>query len=160
MRKMKGLCEIRPVVKMTDIKIRPLKESELKGLSKLWTESGIHFKVRGRDSPPNLRRQRRSDPELFVGAFEGKKMLGAVIASDDGRKAWINRLSVVPEARGRGIATALIRHCERTLRRRGRHIFCVHIEHDNPESMYLFKKEGYDREDLIFYYTKRDSKDY
>lgn len=157
---MKGLCEIRLVVKMTDIEIRPLKESELKVMGKLWTESGLHFKVRGRDSPPNLRRQRRSDPDLFVGAFEGKKMLGAVIASDDGRKAWINRLAVAPEARGRGIATALIRHCERTLRRRGRHIFCVHIEHDNPESMYLFKKEGYDREDLIFYYTKRDSRDY
>lgn len=145
---------------MTGIKIRPLKESELPRLRELWIASGLSFKPKGRDSPSNLRQQRRNDPAMFVGAFEGQKMLGAVIASDDGRKAWINRLGVMPDARGRGIATALIKHCEKVLRRRGRRIFCVHIEHDNPESMRLFAKEGYHKEDLIFYFTKRDSKDY
>jgi len=145
---------------MTHIKMRPLKESELEDLGNLWAASGLSFKSKGRDSRSNLRRQRKEDPSLFVGAFEGKKMLGAVIASDDGRKAWINRLAVGPDARGKGVAKALIRHCEEKLRSRGRHIFCVHIEHDNVESMKLFEKEGYRREDLIFYYTKRDSKDY
>jgi len=140
--------------------IRPLKESELPELRRLWTASNLPFRATGRDSLINLKRQRRDDPALFAGAFEGKKMMGAVIASDDGRRAWINRLAVLPEARRRGIATALIRHCEKELRRRGRRLFCVHVEHDNPESMRLFGKEGYRKEDLIFYYAKRERKDY
>ena len=145
---------------MTCIRMRPLKETELEDLRELWIESGLSFKPKGRDSKSNLRTQRNRDPSLFVGAFDGKRMLGAVIASDDGRKAWINRLAVVPDARGRGIATALIEHCEGILRRRGRHIFCVHIEHDKSESMRLFETCGYKREKEIFYYTKRDTKNY
>lgn len=160
MRRTKDPCETRSVVDMRAAKIRPLKESELVELRSLWTDSGLHYRAKGRDSLPSLRKQRKSDPPLFVGAFDGDKMVGAVIASDDGRRAWINRLAVAPEARGRGIATALIRHCEKVLRRRGRHLFCVHIEHDNPESMKLFTKEGYKRENLIFYYAKREREDY
>ena len=148
------------VVTMTSIVIRPLKESELGDMINVWKESGLPYRTKGRDGLPSLKKQRRIDPKLFVGAFSGKRLIGAVIASDDGRRAWINRLAVIPEERGKGIATALIRHCERTLRRRGRELFCVHIEHDNPESMKLFSKEGYKREDLIFYYAKRDRKDY
>jgi ribosomal protein S18 acetylase RimI-like enzyme len=145
---------------MNKITIRPIKESELTVLVGLWVESDLHYKVKGRDSTANLKRQRKDDPDLFVGAFEGKRMVGAAIASDDGRKAWINRLAVLPEARRKGVASMLIRHCEDVLRQRGRHIFCVHIEHDNPESMRLFDKVGYRREDQIVYYTKRESDDY
>jgi len=145
---------------MKDVKIRPLKESELTRLYELWTTAGLHFKSKGRDSMSNLRRQRKADPSLFVGAFEGSSLVGAVIASDDGRKAWINRLAVTPQARRKGVGTLLVRHCELILRKRGRGIFCVHIEDDNPESVRLFAKEGYSRELNIFYYTKRDSKDY
>jgi len=145
---------------MAPIKIRNLREAELRDLRELWTRAGLGFRPKGRDSMSNLRRQRRDDPSLFLGAFDGKRMIGAVIASDDGRKAWINRLAVSTEARGKGIGTELIRRCESTLRRRGRHIFCVHIEHDNPESMKLFETNGYKRETEIFYFTKRDTKEY
>jgi len=145
---------------ISGVTVRALRESELKELVRIWRMSGLQYRAKGRDSLANLRMQRRSDPELFVGAFDKGKLVGAVIASDDGRRAWINRLAVIPETRGRGIATLLIRHCEKALRRRGRRLFCVHIEHDNPESMKLFAKEGYRREDMIFYYAKRDSEDY
>jgi len=142
------------------VTVRPLRESELNALVRVWKISGLPYRAKGRDSLASLRRQRSSDPELFVGAFEERKLVGTVIASDDGRRAWINRLAVIPEARGRGIATVLIRYCEKVLRRRGRRLFCVHIDHDNPESMNLFAKEGYRREELIFYYAKRDREDY
>ena len=145
---------------MTATTIRPLKESELCDLLRLWADSDLPCRSKGRDSLPNLKKQWRRDPDLFIGAFQGKKMVGAVVGSDDGRRAWINRLAVVPEARAKGIATALIRRCENVMRRRGRRLFCVHIEHDNPESMRLFAKVGYKREDFIFYYAKRERKDY
>ena len=145
---------------MAALKIRALKELELVALRRLWTESGLPCRPKGRDSLANLKRQRKRDPQLFLGAFEGKKMVGAAIASDDGRRAWINRLAVIPDARGRGIATALIRHCEGVMRGRGRRLFCVHIDHDNPESMSLFTKVGYERQNRIFYFAKRERKDY
>ncbi len=142
------------------VKLRRMRAAEVKLLWRLWSESGLPYKPKGRDSLASLKRQRLEDPELFVGAFKGKEMVGAAIASDDGRKGWINRLAVSPEARGQGIGSRLIRHCERTLRERGRRLLCVHIEDYNEESMSLFENHGYHREEGIYYYTKRERKDY
>jgi len=109
---------------------------------------------------PNLRRQLREDPQCFLGAFSSDELVGVVLVSDDGRKGWINRLAVVPEARGRGLARSLIAEAENILRRRGRRLLCVQIESYNKESMELFEKVGYKREDDIIYFTKRELKSY
>lgn len=109
---------------------------------------------------PNLAKQLKQNPESFIGAFVGSDLLGVTIISDDGRKGWINRLAVVPEARGKGIARRLIRHSEDLLRKRGRRLFCVQIEDYNKSSMELFEKAGYTKEDDIFYFTKRELKSY
>ncbi len=141
-------------------RIRQMRRQEVSDLPILWTNAGLPFRPKGRDSMRNLLRQRDRDPELFIGAFMKGEMVAAAIASDDGRKAWINRLAVVPEHRHRGLALAMIRRCESVMRRRGRHVFCVLIEDYNDESMNLFGKAGYMREESIHYYTKRDSGDY
>jgi ribosomal protein S18 acetylase RimI-like enzyme len=141
-------------------KLRALRSEEVRLLSGLWTDAGLPFRPKGRDSLQNLREQRRNDPELFVGAFLGGSLVGAVIASDDGRKGWINRLAVLPSARGKGIAAMLVRYCEDILRRRGRLLLCVHIEGYNKDSMKMFESLGYSKEEDIFYYTKRESPDY
>jgi ribosomal protein S18 acetylase RimI-like enzyme len=108
----------------------------------------------------SLRFQRKAMPDLFIGAFADRGLVGVVLASDDTRKGWLNRIAVVPAERGRGIARALIKASEEALRKRGRRMFCVHIEEYNEESMDLFEKQGYKRESDIFYYAKRDRKDY
>ena len=54
----------------------------------------------------------------------------------------------------------MISRSETILRKRGLHIFCAHIEADREESMRLLEKSGYSHETEIFYFTKRDSKDY
>jgi ribosomal protein S18 acetylase RimI-like enzyme len=142
------------------IRIRPLKVTELKAMTHVWTAAGLPFKPKGRDSPQRLVRQLRDKPALFIGAFLEGELVGVSLCSDDGRKGWINRLAVLPEFTGRGIATALIAESEKALRRRGTHIFCLHIEGYNNDSMRLFERAGYHRETDIFYYTKREKDTY
>jgi ribosomal protein S18 acetylase RimI-like enzyme len=142
------------------MKIRQMRRDEVARLIGLWTKAGLPFRPKGRDTMRNLMRQFERDPKLFIGAFIAGEMAAAVIASDDGRKAWINRLAVLPEHRHKGLALKLIERCESVMRRRGRHVFCVLIEDYNEESMSLFERAGYVREEKIFYFTKRDSEDY
>jgi ribosomal protein S18 acetylase RimI-like enzyme len=144
----------------TRVRYRSLDKDELRDMVHLWSEAGLSFRPRGRDSMLRLKRQRDRDPELFLGAFAGDRLVGVALLSHDGRKGWINRLAVHPSFRHRGIAAELIARSERILRRRSLHIFCVHIEQEAKESMRLFEKSGYRLEDRIHYYTKRDSKDY
>lgn len=140
--------------------IRQLRESELKEMVSVWRRSGLPYRPSGRDRMSALRAQRAAAPDLFLGAFEDGRLVGVVVGSDDMRKGWLNRIAVVPDARGKGIAHALISATEKAFRKRGRRLFCVHIEGYNEGSMRLFEKEGYLREEDIFYYTKRERKDY
>jgi len=141
-------------------RVRPLKAQELSEMRDVWKRSGLPYRSRGRDSMPNLRRQLKDNPQCFLGAFASEKMVGVVIVSDDGRKGWINRLAVLPEARGQGVAMRLIAEAERLLRKRGRRLFCVQIEDYNKQSMDLFQRAGYRREDDIIYFTKRELESY
>ncbi len=109
---------------------------------------------------PNLTKELRLHPESFLGAFVDGNLVGVTVISDDGRKGWINRLAVVPEARGMGVAMRLIEDSEDILRGRGRRLFCVQVESYNKESMKLFEKAGYKKEEDIFYFTKRELKSY
>ncbi|MBN1678175.1 MAG: GNAT family N-acetyltransferase [Candidatus Thermoplasmatota archaeon] len=142
------------------MRIRPLKATELHAMRSVWERAGLPYRPRGRDSMQNLRKQLKENPECFLGAFKSGQMVGAVIVSDDGRKGWVNRLAVVPQARGHGIAKRLIAEAERILRRRGRRLHCVLIESYNKDSMELFEDAGYTREDDILYFTKRELKSY
>lgn len=137
--------------------IRPIEEHEIKAMRDLWTIAGLQFRPKGRDALASLRRQLRHAPDLFLGAFERDRMIGVVIASDDGRKGWINRLAVHPGWRRRGVGAALVRACERALRRRSRRLIAVLIESDNGVSREFFMSTGYRPETDIHYYTKRES---
>jgi ribosomal protein S18 acetylase RimI-like enzyme len=144
----------------TLVVVRPLRESELDSMVKVWASSSLPCRRRGRDSPRALKTQRKGSPELFIGAFEHGTLVGVSLVSDDGRKGWINRLAVIPEAQGKGIARRLILESEKALRARGRRLFCVQIESYNKASIELFERAGYKKEDDIFYFTKREVKSY
>jgi len=140
--------------------IRRLQEADLAQMVAVWRGSGLSYRPKGRDRISSLRSQRVAAPDLFLGAFTGSELVGTVMASDDGRRGWINRLAVLPGARRTGIAKALISAAEDALRKRGRRLFCVHVETDNAPSMRLLEKTGYTRETKIAYYAKREKKSY
>lgn len=137
----------------------PLQKDDIPKVIALWSEAGLPTKPGGRDTVENLTKQREESPDLFIGAFEGERMIGVVVGSDDGRKGWVNRLAVVPDRRRSGIAAILLARCEEALRSRGRQIICALIEDDNIASQRLVEGKGYKRGDNIIYYAKRDADD-
>ncbi len=140
--------------------VRPIRKKEIPELPRLWKSSGLMYRSRGRDSLKSLAGQRDCNPDLFLGAFDGDTLLGVSIATDDGRRGWINRLAVLPSARRRGVATALVKASEQALRNRGRRMFCTHIVRSNKESLRLFRKMGYKVETEIKYLARRESESY
>jgi len=140
--------------------VRTLSEEDILLVPGLWKVAGLMYRPKGRDSVADLLKQRACNPDLFLGAFAGDKLIGVSIATDDGRKGWINRLAVHPSWQKRGVATALIGASEEALRKRGRKMFCTHIVKDNKSSVALFEKLGYKVETEIQYLTKRDDESY
>ena len=139
------------------MKTRSLTISDYDQIVALWKRSELPFRPSGRDRKEAVQAQMVANPDFFLGAYEDDRLVGVVVATSDGRKGWINRLAVDPSSRRKGVAEALIKESEKTLRKYGLRIFCALIEDYNASSMQLFKKCGYKEHRDIVYFSKRDS---
>jgi ribosomal protein S18 acetylase RimI-like enzyme len=141
------------------MEIRHLTINDYEDMVKLWSKAKLPFKPHGRDSKEAIAAQMKANPDFFLGAFEGNRLIGTVIISCDMRKGWINRLAVDPEYRLRGVAKALIAESEKVLRKYGIRIVCALIEDYNVASKRLFKKLGYVEHRDIIYFSKRENEE-
>jgi ribosomal protein S18 acetylase RimI-like enzyme len=139
------------------VEIRRLAAADYTEITKLWKRANLPYKPKGRDSGEATAAQMNANPAFFLGAFSANRLVGTVFLSSDLRKGWINRLAVDPDYRRRGVAKALIKESERTLRDHGLRIFCSLIEDHNRSSKELFRKCGYTERNDISYFSKRDS---
>lgn len=139
--------------------IRPFTADDLVLLHELWKSAGLDFRPVVRDSVENLTLQWKANRSGFIGAFDGQRLVGSVLATDDGRRGWINRLAVHPNRRRTGLGGELIRAAEDELRRRGMKIIAALIEDDNQMSRQFFKKHEYLEMPEVLYYSKRESRD-
>ena len=135
--------------------IRILNCSEIDKLIDLWNNSSLPIKPEGRDTKDNLKNQIRIANNRFFVAELDHQLIGAVIASHNGRKGWINRLAVLPEFRGKGIAASLIERSERFFLSHNIKIFACLIEDWNDISMNFFHKKDYISHRDIIYFTKK-----
>ncbi len=139
------------------MELRLLTVEDYDALLALWNRAGLAHRPEGRDSKASIIAQMRRDPEMFLGAFREKLLVGSVIASFDGRKGWVNRLAVDPRERRKGVAKLLIERAEMVLRERGSRIIGVLVEAGNSPSLALFQRCGYKIHRETLYLTKRES---
>lgn len=139
------------------MRIRKLTIDDYDEIVELWNRASLPYKPEGRDSRSSIASEMKTNPDFFIGAYEGDKLVGTAVASWDLRKGWINRLAVDPTCRRRGVAKTLIVEAEKALKRKGAKIICALIEDTNSSSMDLFKKCGYVEHHDILYFSKRES---
>ena len=142
-------------------RVRLLTLGDYDALLELWRRAGLHsLRPRGRDSREAIARQLASGVEAILGLEVDGRLVGAVVATHDSRKGWINRLAVDPDFRRRGYGLQLIQAAEEWLREQGMQIIAALVESDNPASFALFRKAGYVEIDPgIHYLTKRESEE-
>lgn len=141
----------------TMMKLRRLTTADYPELVKLWRRAGLPYKPRGRDSRSHIAGEMSAHPDFFIGAFDRELLAGAVVASHDGRKGWLNRVAVDPDYRRQGLARRLTLAGERALRRHGIRIFGLLVHSYNKASLALAQNLGYRLHRDILYLSKRDS---
>jgi ribosomal protein S18 acetylase RimI-like enzyme len=142
-----------------ELHLRRLELEDYDTLLALWQRAGLHsLRPHGRDGREALAKQLASGVQTILGLEDGGQLVGAVVATHDSRKGWINRLVVDPARRRRGYGARLIAAAEEVLREQGIHVIAALIEKGNDESLALFRKEGY-AEMEIHYLSKRDSQE-
>jgi ribosomal protein S18 acetylase RimI-like enzyme len=140
-------------------RIRVLGLEDYDRLLALWQEAGLHsLRPHGRDSREALARQLCTGVQTVLGLEVDGQLVGAVVATHDSRKGWINRLAVAPPFRRLGYGRQLIAAAEKVLRDQGMEVIAALVESDNPASLALFQQAGYTEiEPGIHYLAKRES---
>jgi GNAT superfamily N-acetyltransferase len=82
------------------------------------------------------------------GVFEGGALIAAVLWSLNDDALHVARVSVAPEARGRGIVRLLIAACETEARRRGVRGMTLKTRLELPENERLFERCGFARREI------------
>jgi ribosomal protein S18 acetylase RimI-like enzyme len=143
------------------ITVRTLTLEDYDRWMSVWQRAGLHsIRPKGRDSREAFARQFASGTHTMIGLELSGELIGVVLATHDGRKGWINRLSVLPEYRRQGYASRLVAEAERVLRAQRMTVIAALIEPGNDVSLVLFTKLGYvEPPDGMHYLTKRDSQD-
>ena len=96
------------------------------------------------DSRENLFVKSTADPESIMLAYFNSSLVGVVYFTHDPFASFIFRLTVHPEFRGRGIATALLREAEMRLLERGASSVQTLVREDEYDSLKEFyEKRGY-----------------
>ena len=136
---------------------RRLTAADYDAVLALWLQAGLpSVRPQGRDSRQAFARQLENG-QIVLGLEEGGRLIGCVVATNDTRKGWINRLVVAPEHRRKGYARQLIRAAEAALRELGMTVIAAQIEDWNAPSLALFESEGYHAHQDVIYVSKRDS---
>jgi ribosomal protein S18 acetylase RimI-like enzyme len=130
------------------VEIRTFQEADTAAVTALWRD--VFAYPQARNDPAKVIRDKQAvQPELFfVATIEGAPV-GTVMGGYDGHRGWVYSLAVRPDVRRRGVGTALMRHLERELARRGCPKVNLQVLASNAATVAFYTKLGYAVEERI-----------
>jgi len=111
----------------------------------LWERSGLC--MRPSDGEAEIELKLSHDPDLFLVACDGERIVGVVTGGWDGRRAYVYHLAVDPVWRRRRVADRLMDELEERFRAKGALKAKLQILVGNDESIAFFRARGYTLEE-------------
>lgn len=117
----------------------------------LWNNCGPGVQVRRSDQPEEIAKKLLRDPELFLVAEAGSRIVGAVMGGFDGRRGMVYHLAVARELRSQGLGEALMSELEQRLRHKGCIRCYLLVTRDNPGAVHFYEQRGWEKMELSIY---------
>jgi ribosomal protein S18 acetylase RimI-like enzyme len=120
----------------------------------LWKEAGAGIQLRRSDDPEEILKKLQRDPDLFLVATSGEKIVGTVIGGFDGRRGLIYHLAVDEVYREQGIGSQLMDEVENRLRLKGCIKSYLLVTKKNKSAMRFYEMRGWQKMDSLILYGK------
>ena len=103
------------------------------------------------DSKEGIARFLKRNPETCLVAEENGRIVGVIMAGNDGRRGYIYHTAVAPEQRHKGIATALVDAAAAALKALGINKIALVVFERNADGNAFWEKMGFtSRDDLVY----------
>ncbi|MDP8228725.1 MAG: GNAT family acetyltransferase [Candidatus Electryoneaceae bacterium] len=97
----------------------------------------------------DIARKLKVNPDLFLVATIGDRVVATCMAGYEGHRGWINYLAVLPKFQHRGIAIRLMQEAELRLRELGCPKINLQIRAGNTHVVKFYKSVGYIDDDIL-----------
>ena len=133
------------------IKYRIMDISDYEQVYRLWLSCAGMGLNNLDDSKDGIKRFLDRNPDTCFVALEQEKIIGVIIAGNDGRRGYIYHTAVDPEQRHRGIATRLVNEAMGALKALGINKTALVVFSKNEGGNAFWEKSGFTlREDLVY----------
>ncbi len=103
------------------------------------------------DSKEGIQRFLNRNPDTCFVAQDEQKIVGVIIAGNDGRRGYIYHTAVAPECRHQGIATRLVNEAMSALKVLGINKTALVVFSKNTDGNAFWEKSGFtSRQDLVY----------
>lgn len=103
------------------------------------------------DSRSGIAKFLERNPTTNFIASDGNKIVGVILAGNDGRRAYICHTTVRSDYRGQGIATQLVKECLSAVKAEGINKTALVVFADNQLGNDFWQSQGFkEREDLTY----------
>lgn len=137
---------------MSEVAIRPFRyPDDLIHVMQLWANAGPGIHVGRSDTPDEIEKKLRRDPDLFLVAEQDGKLIGTVLGGFDGRRGMVYHLAVAASHRRQGLGEALMQAVEARLREKGCLRYYLLVTEDNDTAMKFYEQCGHMRLPLYIY---------
>jgi ribosomal protein S18 acetylase RimI-like enzyme len=110
---------------------------------KLWESIEAGINVGRSDTPEEIQKKLKRDPDLFLVAELNEEIIGSVIGGYDGRRGIIYHLAVQKTAREQGVGALLMNEVEKRLRAKGCIKCYLLVLADNEHAIQFYEKRGW-----------------
>ena len=134
-----------------DLILREFQLTDYHQVFSLWqnTGSGIHL---GRsDEKEEIKKKLLRDPDLFLVAESGGRIIGTVIGGYDGRRGMVYHLAVEDDYRRFGIGIALMSELESRMMHKGCIRMYLLVTDDNKDAIRFYESQDWEQMDLRIY---------
>jgi ribosomal protein S18 acetylase RimI-like enzyme len=111
---------------------------------RLWGDAGPGIHLSPSDEPKEIQKKLERDPDMFLVAESGGKLVGTVLGGFDGRRGIVYHLAVDRALRRQGIGRRLMEAVELRLKAKGCRKYYLLVTHDNPEAVAFYQDLGCD----------------
>jgi ribosomal protein S18 acetylase RimI-like enzyme len=134
------------------LEIRTYCQEDEADVTDLWNRCGL---LRPWNDPAaDIRRKRGFNPEWFLVAVLGQRIIGTIMIGYEGHRGWINYLAVDPTERRLGIGRRLMYRAEEILEQTGCPKINLQVRADNQVAAEFYRSLGY-TPDAVISFGKR-----
>jgi ribosomal protein S18 acetylase RimI-like enzyme len=127
--------------------VRPFATKDADAVVALWRTCGL---ARPQNDPrKDIARKLKVNPEWFLVAERGGKIVGTVMAGYEGHRGWINYLGVAPSLQRSGLGRRLMDEAEARLRAAGCPKINLQVRADNQVAIAFYERIGFAVDNVI-----------